>query len=110
MRAMLLQATGPIDDNEEPLALTELPRPVPRDNEVLIEVSVCGVCHTELDEIEGRTPPPNLPIIPGHEVIGRVVEMGARSQRFSLHDRVGVGWIHSSQRISARPFLPPDAT
>jgi propanol-preferring alcohol dehydrogenase len=96
MRAMLLQSTGPIVDNEEPLTLTELPRPVPRDEEILIEVSVCGVCHTELDEIEGRTPPPALPVIPGHEVVGTVVEMGARSQRFSLHDRVGVGWIHSS--------------
>lgn len=96
MRAMLLQSTGTIDDRQEPLTLAELPRPVPRADEVLIEVSVCGVCHTELDEIEGRTPPPKLPVIPGHEVVGRVVEMGAQSQRFSLHDRVGVGWIHSS--------------
>jgi propanol-preferring alcohol dehydrogenase len=96
MRAMLLQSTGPIVDNEEPLILTDLPRPVPRDDEILIEVSVCGVCHTELDEIEGRTTPPDLPIIPGHEVVGRVIEMGTRSRRFSLHDRVGVGWIHSS--------------
>jgi propanol-preferring alcohol dehydrogenase len=93
---MLLQSTGPIGDDEEPLTLTEMPRPVPRDDEILIEVLVCGVCHTELDEIEGRTPPPDLPVIPGHEVVGKVIEMGARCQRFSLHDRVGVGWIHSS--------------
>lgn len=96
MRAMLLRSTGPIVDREDPLTLTEIPRPVPLDGEILIEVSVCGVCHTELDEIEGRTPPPVLPVVPGHEVIGRVVERGVSSRRFALHDRVGVGWIHSS--------------
>lgn len=96
MRAMLLESTGPMVDSEGPLTLAEMPRPVPRDDEILIEVSVCGVCHTELDEIEGRTPPPSLPVIPGHEVVGRVVDMGPRSQRFSPQDRVGVGWIHSS--------------
>lgn len=96
MRAMLLRSTGLIIDGEDPLTLTELPRPVPLGGEILIEVSVCGVCHTELDEIEGRTPPPVLPVVPGHEVVGRVVERGVGSRRFSLHDRVGVGWIHSS--------------
>jgi len=96
MRAMLLRSTGPITDLVDPLTPTEMPRPVPREGEILIEISVCGVCHTELDEIEGRTPPPDLPVVPGHEVVGRVVERGVGSQRFSLHDRVGVGWIHSS--------------
>jgi propanol-preferring alcohol dehydrogenase len=61
-----------------------------------IRVTACGVCHTELDEIEGRTPPPRLPVIPGHEVIGRVDKLGANASRFHLGERVGVGWIHAS--------------
>ena len=96
MRAMQLNACVDLDTVEEPLALVELPRPVPRDDEVLLKVSVCGVCHTELDEIEGRTPPPVLPVIPGHEVIGRVVDTGQGSGRLRAGDRVGVGWIHRS--------------
>ncbi|MEO1204297.1 MAG: alcohol dehydrogenase catalytic domain-containing protein, partial [Pseudomonadota bacterium] len=85
-----------LDSVNDPLALVDLPRPFPEADEVLLEVSVCGVCHTELDEIEGRTPPPRLPVVPGHEVIGRVVEMGEQCRRFALGDRVGVGWIHRS--------------
>jgi propanol-preferring alcohol dehydrogenase len=73
----------------------------------LIKVSVCGVCHTELDEIEGRTPPPSLPIVPGHEVIGRVAELGKDVLRFSKRDRVGVGWIFSSSG-GADENLSPD--
>ncbi len=96
MRAMLLRSTGPITDREDPLTLTEMPRPVPQEGEILIEVSVCGVCHTELDEIEGRTSPPVLPVVPGHEVVGRVVERGVGSRQFSLHDSVSVAWNQSS--------------
>jgi propanol-preferring alcohol dehydrogenase len=59
-------------------------------------VSVCGVCHTELDEIEGRTAPPRLPVIPGHEIVGVVDSLGAGVTRHRVGDRVGVGWIHSS--------------
>jgi propanol-preferring alcohol dehydrogenase len=81
---------------DDPLTLTDLPRPVPANDEILIEVSACGVCHTELDEIEGRTPPPVLPVVPGHEVVGTVVEIGAGCHRYSVGSRVGVGWIHSS--------------
>jgi propanol-preferring alcohol dehydrogenase len=54
------------------------------------------VCHTELDEIEGRTAPPRLPVVPGHEVVGRVDKLGPDAQRFQVNDRVGVGWIHHS--------------
>ena len=76
--------------------MTELPVPVAGPGELLLAVSACGVCHTELDEIEGRTAPPLLPIIPGHEVIGRVAALGAGCCEHELGDRVGVGWIHSS--------------
>ncbi len=96
MRAMVLQTLGGLDEPGGPLQLAEVARPVPASGEILVEVSVCGVCHTELDIIEGRTPPPRLPVIPGHEVVGRVAELGAGVQGLSTGDRVGVGWIHSS--------------
>ncbi|MDH3409949.1 MAG: zinc-dependent alcohol dehydrogenase family protein [Gammaproteobacteria bacterium] len=101
MRAMILQATGSMDDISNPLSLAELPQPRVGSGEILIQVSVCGVCHTELDEIEGRTPPTELPIVPGHEVVGRVAELGSGSKRHAIGDRVGVGWIHSSDGTDA---------
>jgi propanol-preferring alcohol dehydrogenase len=96
MRAMVLTAIQSLEDNPAPLKLVELPRPVPGSDEVLIRVSACGVCHTELDEIEGRTPPPQLPVVPGHEVVGRIEEVGSAVTTLRRGDRVGVGWIHSS--------------
>ncbi len=96
MKAMVLKQMGRLADNEEPLELVHLPKPSPRDHQVLIKISVCGVCHTELDEIEGRTPPSQLPMVPGHQIIGTVVEVGSGVSRHQLGDRVGVGWIFSS--------------
>jgi len=96
MRAMVLSATASLDRNPAPLTLVQMPRPEPAQGEILIEVAVCGVCHTELDEIEGRTAPPRLPVIPGHEIIGRVVVTGSGCSRYQPGERVGVGWIHSS--------------
>lgn len=96
MRAMVLQATASLNEVPEPLSLVELPRPRPQEREILIEVAVCGVCHTELDEIEGRTPPPVYPVVPGHEVVGTVAELGPGCTRHRAGSRVGVGWIHSS--------------
>jgi propanol-preferring alcohol dehydrogenase len=96
MKAMLLYRTGPMAAGRGPLQLAEIPRPVPAADEVLIRVNACGVCHTELDEIEGRTPPLFLPIVPGHEAIGRVAAAGAQVTTLSVGDRVGVGWIARS--------------
>ena len=96
MRAMVLQTNGGFDETGGPLQLVEVERPIPTRHEVLIGISACGVCHTELDIIEGRTPPPALPIILGHEVVGRVVETGSGVTRHRVGERVGVGWIHSS--------------
>jgi propanol-preferring alcohol dehydrogenase len=96
MKAMVLAHTGKLADNPHPLAGVDLPAPVPGDREVLIKVSVCGVCHTELDEIEGRTPPPNLPVIPGHQVVGHIVAAGEQVSVFKPGDRVGVAWIFSA--------------
>lgn len=96
MKAMLLKKLGNFSENKAPLELTNMPNPVPGETEVLVRVSACGVCHTELDEIEGRTPPPDLPVIPGHQVVGRVEQAGSRVSNFKIGDRVGIGWIYSS--------------
>lgn len=96
MRAMVIHDISTFDENPEPLELMEVARPEPGIGEILIAVSVCGVCHTEIDEIEGRTPPSRLPMIPGHEIVGRVARLGDGCRRFDLGQRVGVGWIHSS--------------
>jgi propanol-preferring alcohol dehydrogenase len=103
---MSLQQIGSLDDNPEPLQLVELPRPVPADDEILIRVAACGVCHTELDEIEGRTPPPRLPVIPGHEVIGYVEEAGTAARKYAVGDRVGVGWIFRSSGAADENLSP----
>jgi propanol-preferring alcohol dehydrogenase len=101
MRAMRLHATASLDENPAPLRLEEVPDPVPAARQILVRVNACGVCHTELDEIEGRTPPPVLPVIPGHQVVGRVAARGAGARRFEAGQRVGVGWIHSSDGSAA---------
>ena len=96
MKAMLLHKIVSLQDDPEPLILKDIAVPEPGPNEILIKISACGVCHTELDEIEGRTAPPSLPVVPGHEVIGRVAETGSDANRFETGDRVGVGWIFKS--------------
>jgi propanol-preferring alcohol dehydrogenase len=96
MKAMILEKICDLAECAEPLRLEDLPDPVPGGGEILVRVSACGVCHTELDEIEGRTPPPLLPVVPGHQVVGRVEKAGPGARRFRNGDRVGVGWIHSA--------------
>ena len=73
MRAMVLNEIGTLSADREALVLRDWPEPEPGHDEVLIRVATCGVCHTELDEIEGRAAPSSLPMIPGHQVVGRVV-------------------------------------
>ena len=87
---MLLREIAPIAKNPKPLTFEEIPEPKPKADEVLIRVSVCGVCHTELDEIEGRTKPSQLPRILGHQVVGVIEEGKNKGQR------VGVAWIYSA--------------
>ena len=96
MRAMVINRVGPFDNSIDPLDLVEVPKPEPGKNEILIKMSVCGVCHTELDEIEGRTPPSELPVIPGHQCVGIVEELGPHAENFEIGQRVGVAWINSS--------------
>ena len=96
MKAMVLNKICSLKENRTPLELVHLPDPVPQDREVLIKVAACGVCHTELDEIEGRTPPPVFPVVLGHQVVGRVEKTGAKASKFKIGDRLGIGWIYSA--------------
>jgi propanol-preferring alcohol dehydrogenase len=93
---MVLKSVCDLSATRRPLEPAELPEPVAGAGEILVKVSVCGVCHTELDEIEGRTPPTKFPAVLGHEVVGRVVKCGSGAKRFSPGDRVGIAWIHSA--------------
>jgi len=96
MKAMRLHQHVSLAEVDEPLELDHVEIPQPEPGEVLIRVSACGVCHTELDEIEGRVPPSLLPIVLGHQVVGRVESLGANAADYQMGDRVGVGWIYSS--------------
>ena len=96
MNAWLLESVIDLTKNSLPLRFTEIEVPRPKSDEVLIKIHTCGVCHTEIDEIEGRTPPPVYPVVPGHQVVGSVAELGEDCQYFSLNDRVGVAWIHQA--------------
>lgn len=96
MKAFVIDTIHTIKGNRNPLTRVDIPDPSPGDHELLVRVSVCGVCHTELDEIEGRTPPPHFPVIPGHQIVGHVEHCGKHAKKFSTGDRVGIAWIHSS--------------
>jgi alcohol dehydrogenase, propanol-preferring len=94
MKAMMLERIAPIE--QKPLRLADLPMPVPAEKEILIKVSACGVCHTELDEIEGRLTPSKIPIVLGHQVVGHVADKGRGVTRHKTGGRVGVTWLYSS--------------
>jgi alcohol dehydrogenase, propanol-preferring len=87
MRAQVLTAVG------HPLAMTELPAPRPGSRQVLIAVRACAVCRTDLHVVDGELPDPKLPLVPGHEIIGTIVEKGEAAERFAIGDRVGVPWL-----------------
>ena len=96
MRAMRIHRLAPVRPDSDSLSRDSVAVPQPGPGELLLEVRACGVCRTELDEIEGRTPPPELPMTPGHQVVGRVVQTGAGSSAAWIWQRVGVAWIHSA--------------
>ncbi|GAB6282386.1 MAG: zinc-dependent alcohol dehydrogenase family protein [Ignavibacterium sp.] len=96
MRAMILENICDLAKEKSPLKLVDIPIPQPKENEILIKISSCGVCHTELDEIEGRTAPKFFPIVLGHQTVGKVIELGEKTDKFKIGDRVGVAWIFSS--------------
>jgi len=92
MKALVINKISFIE--EKPLDLVDFPDPVPGIGQIRIKVSTCGICHTELDEIEGRVPPSRFPMILGHEIVGRVDSLGKGATRFKLGDRVGIAWIN----------------
>ena len=96
MNAMLLERIFDLSRETEALVRRSLPVPEPRSEVVLLRVGACGVCHTELDEIEGRTPPPRFPVIPGHQIVGRVVACGEGVTGIETGSRRGVAWIFSA--------------
>jgi propanol-preferring alcohol dehydrogenase len=110
---MLLRSVGRLADRPDPLVLADVPEPRPGAGEVLIAVTVVAVCHTDLDIIEGRTPPRSLPAILGHQVVGRIAELGPSVSSLSVGDRVGVAWIggacgHCEWCRGGRENLCPD--
>ncbi len=92
MKACVLNATAHVETN--PLALAETALPEPAENDLLVRVSACGVCRTDLHVIEAELPVRKLPVIPGHQVVGVVEKTGNRVTRFKRGDRVGIAWLH----------------
>ncbi|MEH2184216.1 zinc-dependent alcohol dehydrogenase family protein [Nostoc sp.] len=87
MRAMILDAPG------KPLRLADLPLPTPSSNQVLIQVHTCGICRTDLHIIDGELTNPKLPLIPGHQIVGKIVKIGEKVTKFRVGERVGVPWL-----------------
>jgi propanol-preferring alcohol dehydrogenase len=94
MKAMILRAASPIENN--PLTAIDLPVPDPGPGQVRVQVQACGVCHTDLHLAEGEIALPRLPVVPGHQIVGRVDALGEGTTRFAPGDRVGVPWLHST--------------
>lgn len=117
MQAMVLRQPGPIE--AEPLMLSDVPQPEPGDDELLLRIEACGVCRTDLHQVEGDLPMIRSPVVPGHEIVGRVIDSGAGIEggtperaisgaapsldselrfqpRFKPGDRVGVAWLHDA--------------
>ena len=90
MRAMVLK------EQKKPLVLEDVPKPSPKENDLLIKVLACGVCRTDLHILDGDLPDPKLPIILGHEIVGLVEEVGKHVQGFQKGDRVGIPWLGTS--------------
>ena len=92
MRAMVLEATGPVETS--PLVLRELPRPTPGPGEVRLKVHACGLCHTDLHTIEGDLPVHKSALIPGHQIVGIIDALGSGVTAHKEGDRVGIPWLH----------------
>ncbi|MCB9436630.1 MAG: zinc-dependent alcohol dehydrogenase family protein [Anaerolineales bacterium] len=92
-----LQLTQP----QHPLQLVEVERPQVTPDTIIVKVHTCGVCHTDLHVVDGELPHPTLPLIPGHEVVGTVVEVGAEVNQHRIGERVGVGWLHQADLTCA---------
>jgi len=87
MKAMLFEAVG------KPLRRVERPTPAPGAGEVLVEVAACAICRTDLHVIDGDLPHPKLPLVPGHEIVGRIIACGDGVDHGAIGDRVGIPWL-----------------
>lgn len=94
MKAWLITEVGEL--SSEKFILKNVQDPEISSDEILIKVKACGICHTELDEIEGRASPSILPVIPGHQIVGEVILVGDGVKKFKVGDWAGVGWIYST--------------
>lgn len=94
MHAQILTSPAPIQ--RSPLQFAEVPDPRPGPGQILLRVSACGVCHTDLHTVEGELPAPRLPIIPGHQAVGRIAALGPDTGDWAVGDRAGVFWLHRS--------------
>ena len=92
MRAWVLEQAGSVDKSR--LSLREVPKPEPAADELLLQVSACGICRTDLHIVEGELETRRSPLIPGHQIVGRVDAVGSRVRGFSIGDRVGVAWLN----------------
>jgi alcohol dehydrogenase, propanol-preferring len=96
MKACLLKSPAPVETN--PLTFADAPIPQPADGEVLVRVSACGVCRTDLHVVEGELPPHKSPVIPGHQVVGVVEKLGVGTKKLRIGKRVGVAWLHHTDQ------------
>jgi propanol-preferring alcohol dehydrogenase len=92
MKAWILKQTAPVE--ERPLQLSDMERPQCGDDEVLVRVSACGICRTDLHVVEGELKTLKSPVVPGHQIVGRVVDTGKDVTEFQSGQRVGVAWLH----------------
>src|SRR5689334_14716532 len=92
MKAWILKTPARVDTR--PLLLGDVPTPNLRDDELLVRVSACGVCRTDLHVVEGELPVRLSPVIPGHQIVGRVAAVGSQVADFALNDRVGIAWLN----------------
>ena len=92
MKAWILKTPASVDDR--PLQLDDVPPLAPQADELLLRVSACGICRTDLHVVEGELPVRLSPLIPGHQIVGQVVAVGSRVDGFAVGDRVGVAWLN----------------
>jgi len=97
MKACLLHSPARVETS--PLEFTDVPDPVPQGDQVLVRVAACGVCRTDLHVVEGELPPRKSPVIPGHQVVGRIEKTSAAAKRFHIGDRVGIPWLHRTDGV-----------
>ena len=104
MRAMVLEQT------RTPLIMWERPTPEPKQGEILVEIAACGVCRTDLHVVDGELPDPKLPIVPGHEIVGRIAAIGSGVAGFAAGERAGVPYTTSSDFVFTRPRPTADTS